>query len=96
MAAKGTVAKTKVEEIIKEACGKDYIGIFDKKIYVWADDGGEKTQISLALTCPKTMVGIDTSKGFDFENPVLVAEPSSEITEEEKNTIADLMARLGL
>jgi hypothetical protein len=59
MAAKGIVAKTKVIEKIKEALGEDFIGEVDKKIYVWADDGGERIQVAIALTCPK--VPIETS-----------------------------------
>lgn len=59
MAAKGTVAKAKVIEKIKEALGADFIGEVDKKIYVWADDGGEKIQVALALTCPKVPIEVD-------------------------------------
>lgn len=59
MAAKGTVAKTKVIEKIKEALGADFIGEVDKKVYVWADDGGERIQVALSLTCPKVPIEID-------------------------------------
>lgn len=59
MAAKGTVAKTKVIEKIKEALGADFIGEVDKKVYVWADDGGERIQVALSLTCPKVPIEVD-------------------------------------
>ena len=59
MATKGTVAKAKVIEKIKEALGADFIGEVDKKVYVWADDGGEKIQVALSLTCPKVPIEID-------------------------------------
>ena len=59
MAAKGTVAKAKVIEKIKEALGADFIGEVDKKVYVWADDGGERIQIALSLTCPKVPIEVD-------------------------------------
>ena len=59
MAAKGTVAKTKVENKIKEAFGEDFIAIVDKKIYIWADDGGERIQVALSLTCPKVPIEVD-------------------------------------
>ena len=61
--AKGANAKVVVENKIKEAFGNDFIGIADKKIYVWADDGGEKVQVAISMTCPKTPVGtVDTTK----------------------------------
>lgn len=69
MAAKGTVAKTKVIEKIKEALGEDFIGEADKKIYVWADDGGERIQVALALTCPKVPIeasNVSTPKVVDI------------------------------
>lgn len=40
--AKGTNAKIEVENKIREAFGADFVATVDKKIYVWADDGGEK------------------------------------------------------
>lgn len=108
MAAKGTVAKTNVTKKIQEVFGKDFIGEYDKKIYVWADDGGERVQIAIAMTCPKNPVAEikQTSMdfgggGLDFEKmgDSIVApkkfEPA-EISEEEKKNIADIMARLGL
>lgn len=69
MAAKGTVAKTKVIEKIKEALGEDFIGEVDKKIYVWADDGGERIQVALALTCPKNPIDVSAA------TPVVVSTP---------------------
>ena len=62
MAAKGTVAKAKVIEKIKEALGADFIGEVDKKVYVWADDGGERIQVALSLTCPKVPIEVDAVK----------------------------------
>lgn len=106
--ARGDSAKINVENKIKEAFGKDYIGISDKKIYVWADNDGEKMQIAISLTCPKNPIQVDTtvttSTGdWDFsDNPkvnatVAVASAApAEITAEEKANIADLMAKLGL
>lgn len=56
MAAKGTVAKQQVISRIQKAFGNDFIGEVDKKVYVWATENGERIQIALALTCPKTPV----------------------------------------
>ena len=105
--AKGAVAKTVVINKLAEAFGADFIGEYDKKIYLWANDGGERVQIAISLTCPKTPIevaNVDTDGGdWDFSDnaqksstvAVTNAAPA-EITEEEKQNIADLMARLGL
>lgn len=97
MAARGSIAKKNVEEKLMKIFGEDFIGIYDKKIYVRADDGGEKVQIAISLTCPKNPVGAAPLEDYDFE--AMSAEPpkpQTEITEDEKQNIADLMARLGL
>lgn len=98
--AKGAQAKINVQNKIANAFGEDWIGEINKKLYVWADDGGERVQISIALTCPKTLVDApdksfvpDNDWSDDGTTPTI---PKAEITEEEKQNIADLMARLGL
>ena len=103
MAAKGQIAKTLVEQKLKEAFGTDYIGEYSKKYYVWADDGGEKVQIAISLTCPKNNVGeinIGNVAGRDFSGDNTVVAPveakPAEITKEEEENIADLIAALGL
>lgn len=40
--AKGSIAKNNVTEIIKKAFGTDFITVDGSKIYVQANDGGEK------------------------------------------------------
>ena len=50
--AKGTIGKQNVINKIKQAFGADYIGEYDKKIYVWTTENGERIQIALSLTCP--------------------------------------------
>lgn len=88
-------------EILIKAFGENYIGEFDRKHYVWANDGGEKVQIAIALTCPKVYRGIEetnpTELNFDDDNPPSTeAFKPAEITQEEQDTLADLMAKLGL
>lgn len=106
--AKGSVAKGNVINKIAMAFGNDYIGECDKKVYVWGDDGGERVQIAIALTCPKTP--IDAPEGssavdhgdWNFDDtPVSTAQPSNKatITEDEEKKLADvaeMMKRLGL
>ncbi len=102
--ARGSVAKEKVAEKIKAAFGADYVGEVDKKVYVWADDGGERVQIALSMTCPKVFVNtVDTASlnynsGIDFsgEDTVVVAPEKVEISDEEKENVRNLMQRLGL
>lgn len=104
--AKGQEAKEYVAKKLKEAFGEDYIGEVDKKYYVWSRENGEKVQVAIAMTCPKNPVGVamvaagPSDGGMDFENMTVATVSSgfqpAEITEQEKQNIADLMARLGL
>lgn len=103
--ARGTIAKTNVINKLKVAFGEDFIGEVDKKIYVWADDGGERVQIAMAMTCPKTFVESAipvatptvSSSGWNFDEMVTPVEiKKATITEEETNRIQEMMARLGL
>lgn len=105
--AKGTTAKENVEKKIASAFGEDYIGNFDKKLYVWANDGGERVQIAISLTCPKVLVGGENAasnkKGagdYDFteESTDIIVTPKAqvEVTQEEQQNLADLLAKFGL
>ena len=103
MAAKGSIAKAEVIKMIQDAFGENYLGEFDKKIYVQVPENGEMVQIAIALTCPKTPVVISSGpviKGdrMDFDNvpTVSISETKTEITTEERENIATMMARLGL
>ena len=106
--AKGNVAKEKLKNVIAKALGNDFIGEVDKKIYCWMDDGGEKVQIAIAMTCPKVNVECgnapapveNANEDWDFSGDGTPGTPSTftpaEITEEEQQKISDLMAKLGL
>ena len=104
--AKGTIAKQAVIQKMAEAFGKDFIGEYDKKIYVWAQENGERIQIALSLTCPKTMIDVGDAKveveapagDFDWSMDIPAPTPKApvEISQEEKDTVAELMAKLGL
>lgn len=102
--AKGTIAKQEVIKKIQSAFGTDFLGEFDKKIYVQAQENGEMVQIAMALTCPKTPVAVSNApivKGdrmdFSDESTIIpVNSSNTEISEEERQTIADMMARFGL
>ena len=101
--AKGNIAKDKVIEKIAQAFGQNYIGIYDKKVYVWSEENGEKVQIAISLTCPKVQVGaVDSgSNALDFENiGATIAAPTefqpAEISDQERENVAELMRKLGL
>ena len=59
--ARGALGKDQVEKKIIKAFGADYIATIDKKIYVWSDDGGDRVQIAISMTCPKTQIESTTS-----------------------------------
>lgn len=102
--ARGANAKIQVENIIKEAFGENFAGIADKKLYVWADDGGERVQIAIAMTCPKTNVDFGETGGFIepgsatgvYAGKRIETQPIVEMTPEEQENIATLIAKLGL
>ena len=100
--ARGAIAKTTVENKIREAFGSDFVGVSDKKLYVWADDEGERVQIAISLTCPKVPLGGATIKeGINFDDmPAQAASPvefkPAEMTSEEVDNVRKLLQELGL
>lgn len=106
--ARGATAKVNVENKIKEAFGASFAGVADKKLYVWADDGNEKVQIAITLTCPKVNVDFgDNAGGFIEAGPATgtvapyvgkraTIEPIVEMTPEEEKNIAELIRKLNL
>jgi len=93
--AKGTIAKQEVISKIQSAFGSDFAGENAGKAYVWADDGGERVQIAIALTCPKVPYGEAPAQTLDFDL-VETPKPQVDVTQEEKDNLAQMMARLGL
>lgn len=97
MAARGTVAKQEVTEKLKETFGDDFIGEYEKKIYVWANDGGDRVQIAITLTCPKVQIETgEVTMDSDSAFPTAASAQSIEFTDQEKKNLEDLMARLNL
>lgn len=96
--ARGANAKVNVENKIREAFGNDFAGMQDKKLYVWADDGGEKVQIAISLTCPKTPLGV-VEDSMDFDN-MNTATPTgfqpAEITSKEMENLRRLSEKYNL
>ena len=102
--ARGAQAKNKVEQIISSAFKDNFLGIYDKKLYVQAEENGEMVQIAISLTCPKTPVVVSDKPlmfddKLDFEAGATViphSQAQSEISDEERQTVKELMERLGL
>lgn len=103
--ARGNIAKESVVTKMKSVFGEDWIGEYDKKYYVWAQENGERIQIAIALTCPKVPVEATAAPitgDFNFEDdaPSAVVAAGSfqpaDITDEERARVNDLMEKLGL
>lgn len=92
MVVRGTVAKQEVIEKLRESFGNNFIGEHEKKIYVWANDGGDRVQIAITLTCPKIQIETGAVSAF----PTTTSAQSVEFTDQEKKNLEDLMARLNL
>ena len=98
---RGTIAKENIVNKLKTALGTDFIGEYNKKYYCWADDGGDKIQIAITLTCPKEQIEAVSPGGWlDFsDNPATLGASTftpAEFTEEERATVTDMLKRLGL
>lgn len=107
MAARGTLAKEEITKKIIDFFGQDKAFVYDKKLYINTKENGEPVQVCLTLTCPKNMVGANSSapvttpatSAFDtVAMPTAVVEPfkPAEISPEERETVQELMRKLGL
>ena len=97
--AKGAVAKQVVEDKIRAAFGADFLGVADKKIYVQADEDGEKVQVAISMTCPK--IPFNTGSSTDsFEVNGNFGTPDTfkpaEITQDELDNVRNMIKELGL
>lgn len=99
--AKGQESKAYVENKIREAFGKDFIGVdtATKKIYVNGYEDGQPMQVCISMTCPKTPFAIpgaetEFSAGGNFGEPD-VYQPA-EITSDELENVRKMMRELGI
>lgn len=90
--ARGSLAKERVMNRIREIYGNDYVGTENNKVYVYEDDGGERVQIAISFVCPKEGL---TRKATAEENKNPNVRHLN-IDEKERQEVLDLMARLGL
>lgn len=100
--AKGAIAKEALIKRFATAVGADYCGELDKKYYFWSTENGERVQIAVSMTCPKTPVTFQGNGGdlnFEDDNgtPAVAAKPSPvSMDEDEAATLERLMNELGL
>lgn len=100
--AKGAQAKEALIKRFAAAVGADYCGEADKKYYFWSQENGERVQIAVTMTCPKTSVAFNGNGGdLNFEDdvgtaPDLPASNPVKMDEDEKATLERLMKELDL
>ena len=94
--ARGSEAKVKLVSRLREALGEDWIGEIDKKFYCWSEENGERIQIALAMTCPKTQVPVPGGD-YNWDDAAEKPQPATiEPSEDEKATLDRIMNELGL
>lgn len=96
--ARGAEAKANFIKRLSTALGADYIGEVDKKFYVWSTENGERVQLAIALTCPKTPVAVQGNGGdLNFEDDdAPIVKTKVEMDADEKATLERLMKELDL
>lgn len=104
MAKRGDQARESVKNTIINAFGDKFVTFADKKIYVEAQDGpgGELLQFAITMTMPKNPVArgdvpaTSTPAGNDWTGPSAPAATPTEISDDDKAKVADLMKQLGI
>ena len=100
--AKGAQAKEALIKRFATAVGADYCGEADKKYYFWSVENGERVQIAVSMTCPKTPVLFNGNGGdLNFEDGDSLGTapdlPAANImSDDEKATLERLMKELDL
>lgn len=95
---RGDLAREKVVETIKSAFGDNCLGVQEKKIYVTADENGEKIQFAISITMPKAAVSLADQPHDWSDSPVVneSAKPATAISKEDEEKVAALMRTLGI
>ena len=100
--AKGAIAKDALIKRFIAAVGKDYAGTEnDKDYYFWSVENGERVQIKVSMTCPKTPVEFQGNGGdlnFDDDTTGTAAPAASpvQMSDDEAATLERLMKELDL
>lgn len=94
--ARGSIAKENLIKRFATAVGDDFICERDKKFYFWSTENGERIQVAVSMTVPKTPVECNAPGGdLDFSDTQTEAK-LVEMGADEKATLNRLMTELGL
>ena len=107
MAIKGTESKSLVVKKILETFPEAFLYNNDKEIRIPFTEQGEQVEIKVALSCAKTPVreaavydwSTNSSAATSKESaptPTPTPQPQTQISEEDRQKVAELMAKLGL
>lgn len=100
--AKGAIAKDNLLKRFTTAVGADYVGTEDgKKFYFWSTENGERVQVAVTMTVPKTPLACNAQGGdlnFEDDAPSGVVTPTKvkPMDESEAAVLARLKEELGL
>lgn len=101
--AAGEIAKNKLIEKIIKALGDSYLGCIDKKYYFMSEENGVQKQVAISMTCPKNIIEVSNAPvvrngmmDFEAESTIIAPTTTTEVTVEERETVAEMMKRLGL
>lgn len=103
--AKGADSKTIVIKKILETFPDSFLYNNDKEIRIPMKENGETIEIKVVLSCAKTPVAGAASAALDWSNPsatevgyVATAsqQTATEISEEDRRKVQELMTKLGL
>lgn len=101
--ARGAIAKQVITKKLQEAFGANFLGEMDKKIYIQAPENGEMVQIALTMTCPKNTIEVSNAPvvkngmmDFEAESTIVTPTAATEVSKEERETVLEMMKRLGL
>lgn len=86
---RGDSAKALITQTLLDSFGSNAF-VYDKKIYINANDGNETVQIAVALTMPKTPVENATTTTFE------AAPTPTQLSPEDRRKVDSLMQRLGI
>ena len=97
--AKGNTEKTNLINRFIKVDGSDYAGASEdnKKFYFWSNEDGEKLQVCVTMTVPKTPVQFDnmpaSNNGFDEG---AIKSQHVDMSQDEKATVDRLVEERGL
>ena len=92
--AKGAESKEKIIAKLLETFAGSFK--YDKEIRIPMEEGGERVEIKVTLTCAKVNVGNAEGAVESSTNDTPAVAGTPELTEEEKTKVNDLITKLGL